>query len=65
MVCEHVITGRSSPFHSEEPDDDPGLILCSACNEISRPLENVEGFSPVCVLCAREWGWAVANNGKT
>jgi hypothetical protein len=60
MVCEHVISGAAAPFHMEDPDEHPGLILCAACNEFPRPLKNVERLSPVCVFCVRDRAWSIS-----
>jgi hypothetical protein len=45
---------------SGTPDDHPGLVTCNACAQSSRPLRNVEGFAPLCEVCAAEQGWTSA-----
>lgn len=57
MACEHVVSAGSAVSCVEEPDQDPGLLLCEACAAITRPLTNVNQFSPVCARCALERGW--------
>ena len=47
-ICQHVVLGDDGAFHVEHPDDDPGLIVCRECGEISRPLKNIDTFASVC-----------------
>jgi hypothetical protein len=56
-VCEHIITGTAAVSLIDHPDADPGLILCSQCQRIPRPIKDINGSAPVCTLCAAELGW--------
>jgi hypothetical protein len=60
VVCDHIVGGEALVFYLETPDDQPGLIVCKACNQIERPLKNIKGFCPICATCAAEQGWSKA-----
>jgi hypothetical protein len=57
VVCDHIVGGEAAVFHLESPDDQPGLIVCTTCNQIEKPLKSIAGFSPICAKCAEEEGW--------